>query len=93
VAAAGIKHLHVLPFVTQFCLLVHDMEVAVLDGVAAAGGSGEGGAAAGAREHQGEAPGVAEEAAGLAAARSVRAGEPHCCTGRWMSCVSCLACI
>uniref|UniRef100_A0A383WIL7 Exocyst complex component Sec3 C-terminal domain-containing protein n=1 Tax=Tetradesmus obliquus TaxID=3088 RepID=A0A383WIL7_TETOB len=32
----GIKHLHVLPFISQFCLMVHDLEVALVEGAAAA---------------------------------------------------------
>jgi hypothetical protein len=31
----GIKHLHVLPFVSQFCLMAHDMEVGLAEGLAA----------------------------------------------------------
>jgi hypothetical protein len=81
-AAAGIKHLHVLPFISQFCLMVHDLEVALVEGTAAAaaavaaapqqqqqlegGGGGEG------EEGQQQS---AEEAAVADAARGVRAGE------------------
>jgi hypothetical protein len=33
---AGIKNLHVFPFVSQFCLMAHDMELGLAEGLATA---------------------------------------------------------
>jgi hypothetical protein len=68
--------LHVLPFISQFCLMVHDLEVALVEGTAAAAAVA---AAApqqqqllrGTGEEEQQSP---EEAAAADAARSVRAG-------------------
>jgi hypothetical protein len=77
-AAAGIKHLHVLPFISQFCLMVHDLEVALVEGTAAAAAVA---AAAPQQQQQQQLEGggeegqqSSEEAAAADAARSVRAG-------------------
>jgi hypothetical protein len=77
-AAAGIKHLHVLPFISQFCLMVHDLEVALVEGTTAAAAVA---AAPQQQQKQQQLEGAAEqgqqspeEAAAADAARSVRAG-------------------
>lgn len=84
----GIKHLHVFPFVSQFCLMAHDMEVGLAEGLAAVGpatdysssSSRRGTAAAAAEsqeqeEQQGEAAEGAQQSAAAAAAATVRHGE------------------
>eukprot|EP00879_Flechtneria_rotunda_P017444 GHRR01018282.1.p1 GENE.GHRR01018282.1~~GHRR01018282.1.p1 ORF type:complete len:957 (+),score=419.42 GHRR01018282.1:262-3132(+) len=63
----GIKYLHVLPFISQFCLMAHDMEVALAEGLAAAAAAGQ--ADSGSTEQPQE-PGT--EAAAIAAAQTVR---------------------
>ncbi|WIA41754.1 hypothetical protein OEZ86_009092 [Tetradesmus obliquus] len=77
----GIKHLHVLPFISQFCLMVHDLEVALVEGAAAAAAVA---AAAPSQQQQQQQQQTAgddgeegqqslEQAAAADAARSVRA--------------------
>lgn len=78
---AGIKHIHVLPLVSQFCLMAHDLEVALVEGLAAAGTAAQQQRQTGGKEEEaGLAADVAhaEEATAVAAAQSVRQGGVDC---------------
>jgi ribosomal protein L12E/L44/L45/RPP1/RPP2 len=77
-AAAGIKHLHVLPFISQFCLMVHDLEVALVEGTAAAAAVAAAAPQQQQQQRQIEGGGEEEQQSpeeAADAARSVRAGE------------------
>lgn len=80
VLCAGIKHLHVFPFVSQFCLMAHDMEVGLAEGLAAvtaaaaysSSSSRQGSAAA---ESDDEGQEEEQQSAAAAAAATVRHGK------------------